>query len=48
LNEHGIIGGYDLSRDYPHLTNTMLLCVTEMNPQGEIDMLVEALQEVTS
>ncbi len=48
LNEHGIIGGYDLSRDYPHLTNTMLLCVTEMNPLEEIDMLVEALQEVTS
>ena len=43
LNEWGIIGGYDLGRDYPHLQDHMLLCVTEMNPKEEIDLLVEAL-----
>ncbi|HEY75890.1 MAG TPA: aminomethyl-transferring glycine dehydrogenase subunit GcvPA [Thermoflexia bacterium] len=48
LDEWGIIGGYDLGRDYPHLENHMLLCVTEMNPREEIDMLVEALGEVGS
>jgi glycine dehydrogenase subunit 1 len=48
LNEWGIIGGYDLGRDYPHLKDHMLLCVTEMNPREEIDMLVEALEEVAS
>jgi len=43
LNEWGIIGGYDLQRDYPALPNTMLVCVTEMNTKDEIDVLVEAL-----
>jgi len=47
LDEWGIIGGYDLGRDYSHLEDHMLLCVTEMNPRGEIDALVEALEEVT-
>jgi glycine dehydrogenase subunit 1 len=47
LDEWGIIGGYDLGRDYPHLRDHMLLCVTEMNPREEIDALVEALQEVS-
>ena len=46
LLERGIIGGYDLGRDYPHLENHMLLCVTEMNTKGEIDRLVKALEEV--
>jgi glycine dehydrogenase subunit 1 len=46
LLERGIIGGYDLGRDYPHLENHMLLCVTEMNTRAEIDCLVEALEEV--
>jgi glycine dehydrogenase subunit 1 len=48
LDEWGIIGGYDLGQDYSHLKDHMLLCVTEMNPREEIDMLVEALEEVAS
>jgi glycine dehydrogenase subunit 1 len=48
LDEWGIIGGYDLGRDYPDLKDHMLLCVTEMNPREEIDVLVEALEEVPS
>ena len=43
LDEWGIVGGYDLGRAYPHLQDHMLLCVTEMNPRGEIDVLVQAL-----
>lgn len=43
LEEYGIIGGYDLSQDYPALGNAMLLCVTEMNTREEIDDLVDAL-----
>lgn len=43
LRERGIIGGYDLRRDYPQLGDAMLLCVTEMNSKAEIDGLVEAL-----
>ena len=47
-NEWKMIGGYDLGRDYAHLKDHMLLCVTEMNPRGEIDALVKALEEVAS
>jgi glycine dehydrogenase subunit 1 len=46
LLEHGILGGYDLSQDYPLLTNHMLIAVTEMNSKEEIDTLVEVLSEV--
>ncbi len=48
LDEWGMIGGYDLGRDYAHLKDHMLLCVTEMNPRDEIDELVEALEEAVS
>ncbi len=48
LVEEGIVGGYDLGRDYPHLKNHMLVCVTEMNRREEIDALVSALAEVQS
>lgn len=47
LREHGIVGGYDLGQDYPHLANAMLLCVTEMNSRAEIDALVDALGSLT-
>jgi glycine dehydrogenase subunit 1 len=46
LRERGIIGGYDLSQDYPGHENAMLLCVTEMNSRGEIDALVQALGSI--
>ncbi len=44
LDAHGIIGGYDLGRDYAHLQDHMLLCVTEMNTREEMDGLVKALR----
>ncbi len=47
LLEHGILGGYDLGRDYPGLANHMLVAVTEMNSHEEIEMLVETLSEVS-
>lgn len=46
FHEWGIVGGYDLGKDYPGLKEHVLLCVTEMNPRQEIDLLVEALEEV--
>lgn len=46
LDEWGIIGGYDLGRNYPELKDHMLVCVTEMNPREEIDLLVEALKDI--
>jgi glycine dehydrogenase subunit 1 len=48
LEDWCIVGGYDLGRDYPGMENYMLLCVTEMNTQEEIDRLVKALWEVVS
>ena len=38
-----MIGGYDLSNDYPHIKNGMLIAVTEMNTREQIDALVKAL-----
>jgi len=45
LDVYGILGGFDLGRVYPGMTNHMLVCVTEMNTAEEIDALVEALEE---
>ena len=45
LDEWGILGGYDLERDYPGLHNHMLLCVTEVIRREEIDNLVRGLEE---
>jgi glycine dehydrogenase subunit 1 len=44
--QHGIIGGYDLGGDYPHLRDHMLIAVTEVNTRASIDRLVKALSEV--
>ena len=48
LDRYGMVGGYDLGGDYPDLADHMLLCITEMNSRAQIDLLVEALQEVTT
>ncbi len=43
LRQHDIIGGFDLSHDEPQLGHAMLVCVTEMNSQAEIDAMVAVL-----
>jgi glycine dehydrogenase subunit 1 len=45
MDEWGIVGGYDLGQDYPHLAGHMLICVTEVVPRGDIEALVEGLAE---
>jgi glycine dehydrogenase subunit 1 len=47
LLDHDILGGYDLSQDYPDLNQHMLIAVTEMNTRDHIDRLVEVLSEVS-
>ena len=47
VDEWGIIGGYDLGRDYRHLENHMLICVTEVISREEIDILADALAEAS-
>jgi glycine dehydrogenase subunit 1 len=44
LADVGIIGGYDLGQDYPHLANHMLVAATEMNDRADIDNLVSQLK----
>ncbi len=46
LLQQGIIGGYDLGRNYPELANYMLLAITELRTKAEIDRLLEALEGV--
>ncbi len=48
LLENNIIGGYDLSQDYPNLENSILFAVTEMNSKEQIDYLVKVLGEVSN
>jgi glycine dehydrogenase subunit 1 len=41
-----ILGGKDLSKDFPELGQSALYCVTEVHSKADIDQLVDALQEV--
>jgi glycine dehydrogenase subunit 1 len=46
LHKHGVIGPYDLSRDYPELSNTALFCCTEKRSREEIELLASSLRQV--
>ncbi|MCK5720870.1 MAG: aminomethyl-transferring glycine dehydrogenase subunit GcvPA [Thiomargarita sp.] len=43
LLKHNILGGYDLTTFYPELGHSLLICVTEMRTEAEIDNYVEKL-----
>jgi glycine dehydrogenase subunit 1 len=47
LQNHWILGGHDLSLDYPELGQSMLVAVTEKITQYDIDDFVAALDEVS-
>ncbi|MBD1371669.1 aminomethyl-transferring glycine dehydrogenase subunit GcvPA [Hazenella sp. IB182357] len=44
LLAHGILGGYDLSRDYPELKQHMLVAITEMRTKEEMDHFADVLE----
>lgn len=46
LLEKGILGGYDLGKDFPELAGCMLLAVTEQTSAEDIKALVSALGEI--
>jgi len=46
LIERGILGGHDLTAEVPSLGQSMLLCVTEVHRQSDIDALVGAIAEI--
>ena len=45
LLKRGILGGKDISEEFPELGNTALYCVTEVHSREDIDRLVEVLEE---
>lgn len=46
LLEKGILGGYDLGRNFPELEGCMLLAVTEQTSADDIKALASALSEI--
>jgi glycine dehydrogenase subunit 1 len=45
LLNSGVIGGKDITEEFPELGNTALYCVTEMHTKADIDKLATALEE---
>ncbi|MBL4851740.1 MAG: aminomethyl-transferring glycine dehydrogenase subunit GcvPA [Gammaproteobacteria bacterium] len=46
LTQHGILGGYDLSNDYPELGNAIVVCATETKTEADIAAYSNAMQTV--
>lgn len=46
LAARGIVGGVDISRDYPSLGNALLVCATETRTPGDIATYARALADV--
>jgi glycine cleavage system P protein (glycine dehydrogenase) subunit 1 len=46
LAQRGIVGGYDLSRQYPELGNALLVCATETRTDEDIESYAKAMREV--
>jgi glycine dehydrogenase subunit 1 len=44
----GIVGGYDLSRDYPELGNAILVCATETKTQSDLDKYAQQMQRIVT
>lgn len=44
LLDNNILGGYDLSKDYPELSNCTMICVTEKRSKDEIDKLIGIME----
>lgn len=46
LARHGILGGYDLSDDYPELGNALLVCATEVRTEEEISIYINTMTSI--
>ena len=48
LLEHGLLGGHDVSKEFPRLGQVGVYCFTEITSKADIDRLVYTLREVTA
>ncbi len=48
LAEHKIVGGFNLTEEYPELENALLVCATETKTAQDIEQFVNALGKVIS
>lgn len=46
LAEQNVLGGFDLSEDYPELGNALLVCATEMRTEEEMDLYTDNMNMV--
>jgi glycine dehydrogenase subunit 1 len=46
LATNNILGGLDLSKDYPELGNTLLVCATETKTDADLALYAAALENV--
>jgi len=46
LAAHNILGGLDLSRDYPELGDALLVCATEKRTEAEMDAFADRMERV--
>jgi glycine dehydrogenase subunit 1 len=46
LAARDILGGHDLSRDFPDLGNALLVCATETKTQADLESYAEALRDI--
>jgi glycine dehydrogenase subunit 1 len=46
LAAHNVLGGYDLSNDYPELENAILVCATELRSSDDIESYRSKLERV--
>ena len=40
-----ILGGHDLSREFPELGQSALYCVSEVHTQADMDTLIQSLRK---
>ena len=45
LSQQGILGGYDLGKDYPELGNALLVCATEQRSAADIEYYIESARQ---
>jgi glycine dehydrogenase subunit 1 len=46
LNKHSIVGGKDLTKDFPELGRSALFCITEIHTADDIDRLTDAIRQL--